>query len=136
MTAAPFPSGLGDGVVLAGRLLLAAIFLHEAFDTLENYAATVAYMKAGGVPGLLLPAVIAVQAGGGLSVALGYRSGAAALLLAGFCLAAAVLFHAHFADRNQLLHFEKNLAMAGGFLLLWAHGPGRWALGAKAKAEG
>jgi putative oxidoreductase len=60
----------------------------------------------------------------------GYQTRVAALLLAGFCVAAAVLFHNKFADRNQLLHFEKDLAIAGGLLLLFAHGAGRWALDA------
>ncbi len=51
---------------------------------------------------------------------------AAAWLLAGFCLLTAVLFHCKFGERNQLLHFEKNLTMAGGFLILAIAGPGRF----------
>jgi putative oxidoreductase len=50
--------------------------------------------------------------------------------LAGFCLVTAVLFHTKFGDRNQLLHFEKDLAIAGGLLVLFAHGGGAWALDA------
>ena len=110
-------SALKQAAALAGRLLLAAIFLHEAWSKLTGYAGAVAYMQAFGVPGQLLPLAIAVELG-------------AALVLAVFCLATAVLFHAKFGDRNQLLHFEKDLAIAGGLLVLAAHGAGAWALDA------
>ena len=60
----------------------------------------------------------------------GYHTRTAALLLAGFCLATAVLFHGRLGDRNQLLHFEKDMAIAGGLLVLFAHGAGAWALDA------
>jgi putative oxidoreductase len=115
---------------LAGRLLLAALFLHEAFSKLAAYSAALAYMQAFGVPGELLPLAIALELGCGLLILCGYRTRAAALLLAAFCIATAVLFHTRFGDRNQLLHFEKDLAVAGGLLVLFAHGGGAWALDA------
>lgn len=120
----------GDAGALLGRLLLAAIFLHEAVAKLLAYPAAAAYADSHGVPALLLPAAVALEGGGSLLVLLGWRTRTASLLLAGFCLATAVLFHARFDDRGQLLHFEKNLAIAGGFLMLWAHGPGRWTVAA------
>ena len=86
---------------------------------LTGYSAAVAYMQAFGVPGQLLPLAIAVELGCGLLILLGYHTRAAALVLAGFCVAAAVLFHTKFGDRNQLLHFEKDLAIAGGLLVLF-----------------
>jgi putative oxidoreductase len=115
---------------LAGRLLLAALFLHEAWSKLTAYPAALAHMHAFGVPGQLLPLAIALELGCGLLILCGYHTRAAALLLAGFCLATAVLFHSKFGDRNQLLHFEKDLAVAGGLLVLFAHGGGQWALDA------
>jgi putative oxidoreductase len=87
-------------------------------------------LQAFGVPGQLLPLAIAVELGCGLLILCCYHTRAAALLLAGFCLATAVLFHGKFGDRNQLLHFEKDLAIAGGLLVLFAHGAGAWALDA------
>jgi len=119
-----------EAAALAGRLLLAALFLHEAVAKLTAYSAAVAYSEAFGVPGQLLPIAIAMEAGCGLLILAGYYTRAAALLLAGFCVATAVLFHARLGNRNELLHFEKDLAIAGGLLLLFAHGPGRWALDA------
>ena len=58
----------------------------------------------------------------------------AAVALAAFCVLAAVLFHANLADRSHLLHFEKDLAIAGGLLALFAFGAGRYSVdGALAK---
>ena len=81
-----------------------------------------------GVPGALLPAVIALELGCGLLIAVGWQTRIAALALAGFCVAAAVLFHNQLFDRNQLLHFEKDLALAGGLLVLAVAGGGRWSV--------
>src|SRR5262249_14252859 len=93
-------------------------------------AAAVAYMEAFGLPGALLPLAIGVELGCGLLIVIGYRTRVAALLLAGFCVATALLFHTRLGDRNQLLHFEKDLAIAGGFLVLAARGAGAYALDA------
>jgi putative oxidoreductase len=123
-------SHVTEAAALCGRLLLAAIFLHEAWAKLAAYDAALAYMKAFGVPEALLPAAIAVELGCGLLIVVGYQTRAAALLLAGFCVATAVLFHTRLGDRNQLLHFEKDFAIAGGFLVLFAHGAGAWAIDA------
>jgi putative oxidoreductase len=111
---------------LLGRLLLVAIFVHEGATLIGGYTSAAAYMQGFGVPGVLLPAVIALQLGGGLLIAVGAMTRLAALALAVFCILTAVLFHWNFAVRGELLHFEKDLAIAGGFLLLAACGPGRW----------
>ena len=123
-------STLMEAAAFAGRLLLAAIFLHEAWSKLTGYPAALAYMQAFGVPGQLLPFAIAVELGCGVLIVGGYHTRTAALLLAAFCLATAVLFHDRLSDRNQLLHFEKDIAIAGGLLVLFAHGAGAWALDA------
>ena len=124
------PKPVMEAAALAGRLLLAALFLHEAWSKLTAYSAAVAYSEAFGVPGVLLPLAIAVEAAGGLLILLGYWARPAALALAGFCVATAVLFHAKLGNRNELLHFEKDLAIAGGLLVLFARGAGAWALDA------
>src|ERR1700686_3406274 len=111
-----------EAAALAGRLLIAALFLHEAASTLAGYSAAVAYAQAFGVPGQLIPLAIAAEVGCGALILLGYHTRAAALLLAGFCVATAVLFHARLGNRNELLHFEKDLAIAGGLLVLFARG--------------
>jgi putative oxidoreductase len=111
-----------------GRALLAAIFILAGVNKLQGYDTTVAYMQQFGVPGLLLPATIALEVLGGIAVLAGFYARAAAIPLALFSLATAVIFHGNFADDVQLAVFLKNLAIAGGFLLLFAHGPGAWAL--------
>jgi putative oxidoreductase len=118
-----------DAGLLAGRCLLVFIFLHEGFGILGNYAPAAAYMQKSGVPALLLPAVIALQIGGGLLIVAGIMTRLSALAFAVFCVSTAVLFHWQFADRNQLLHFQKDLSIAGGFLVLACSGPGGWSLG-------
>ena len=118
-----------DAGLLAGRCLLVFIFLHESVGLLGNYAGAAAYMQKSGVPALMLPAVIALQLGGGLLISAGIMTRLSALAFAVFCVSTAILFHWQFADRNQLLHFQKDLAIAGGFLVLACSGPGGWSLG-------
>lgn len=120
-----------NAAALAGRLLLAAIFLLEGWSKLNGYAGAVAYMDKHGVPPALLPLVIAIELGAGAMIAIGWQTRLAALALALFCVLAALLFHADLGDRNQILHLEKDLAIAGGLLVLAAFGAGRYALGSR-----
>ena len=114
--------------LLTGRLLLSGIFLHEAFVKLGNTAGAVRYAEAYGMPRAAIPVAIAVELGCGLAVAFGLFTRAASLVLAMFCLATAAIFHTKLGETNQLLHFEKNLAIAGGFIVLAVHGAGRWSI--------
>jgi putative oxidoreductase len=117
-----------DLLALAGRLLLATLFLHEGVAILQGYAGAGRYIEQFGVPALLLPAVIALQIGAGLCLAAGWQTRLAAIALACFCVAAALIFHRNIAVRNELLHFEKDLAIAGGLMALAALGAGRWSI--------
>lgn len=113
---------------LAGRILLSVIFILAGANKIFGYAGTAAYMESQGVPGILLPAVIALELIGGLMVLVGWGTRWAALALAGFTLLAGAIFHNNIADQTQFIMLTKNLAIAGGFLLLFANGPGRYAL--------
>ncbi len=117
---------------LAGRILLSIIFLVAGIQKLAGYAATQAYMESMGVPGMLLPLVIALEIGGAVAIIVGWRTRLVALLLAGFSVMAAAIFHHAPGDNMQAILFMKNLAIAGGFLLLVARGPGEWSLDARA----
>ena len=110
---------------LAGRVLIALLFLLSGWGKIGGYAATQAYMQAKGVPGALLPLVILVELGGGAAIVAGLYTRAVALVLAGFCILAGLLFHAGSPDPIQQLMFLKNLAISGGFLFLVANGAGR-----------
>lgn len=103
---------------LAGRVLLAHIFVISGWSKIGAYAGTQAYMDSMGVPGALLPAVIAVELIGGLALIAGLQTRWAALALAAFSVVAAFLFHGNVADQMQLISFMKNLAIAGGLLVL------------------
>lgn len=123
-----YGSLLGPAMLLAGRLMLAWIFVHEGMLKLGAYDRAVRYAEAFGVPGATLPAAIAVEIGCGLLIALGLFTRSAAVVLALFCVATAMIFHAKLSETNQLLHFEKNIAIAGGFLVLAVHGAGPWSI--------
>lgn len=123
---------MNNVIILAARVLLAQIFLVAGFGKLgAGYAGTQGYMEAMGIPGMLLPLVIALEIGGGLALVAGFMTRWAALALAAFTVAGAVLFHANFGDQMQTIMFMKNFAIAGGLLLLYVHGAGAFSVDAK-----
>ena len=109
-----------------GRLLIGLPFAMSGLSKLTAYSTTIATIVAAGLP--LPPLAFAVAAtvelGGGLLLVLGYRVRPVALALAIFALATAVTFHNNFADQNQMIHFLKNVMMAGGLLQIVAFGAG------------
>jgi putative oxidoreductase len=117
---------------LIARLLLAPLFILSGVGKLTAAKGTIAYIAATGAP---LPEVgyalaIAVEIGGGILLLLGFKTRAAAGAIALFSLGAAVLFHSNFADQNQMIHFMKNVAIAGGLLQFVAFGAGAFSLDA------
>jgi putative oxidoreductase len=117
-------------IAFLGRLSMSYIFVLDGYGAIVNASGVAGYMEANGVSRKLLPLVIAVEFGGGLMVASGLGARSAAIALAGFCALTAALFHANGADPEQVINFQKNVAMAGGFLILVAFGPGDWSLDA------
>jgi putative oxidoreductase len=113
---------------LAGRIFLAAIFLISGLGKIGAYAGTAAYMASVGVPGALLPAVIAAEVLGAIAIIVGWKTRITSLLLAGFTLLSGLLFHSNFGDQLQMIMFLKNAAITGGFLLLVANGAGALSL--------
>ena len=117
-------SAFRKGTELAGRILLAVLFLLSGLGKIGNYSATAAYMSAAGVSTALLPLVIATEVGGAIAIIIGWKTRVAAFLLAGFTLVTALTFHNNFADQIQTVMFLKNVSIAGAFLLLVANGAG------------
>jgi putative oxidoreductase len=111
-----------------GRLLIALIFVFSGFGKIGQYAGTQAHMDSVGVPVILLPAVIGLEILGGLAIILGWHTRVAAFLLAGFSLLSAILFHSNFGDQMQMIMFLKNLALAGGFLMIVSLGAGPYSI--------
>lgn len=112
----------------AGRTLLASLFVISGLGKLSAYAGTAGYMEAMGVPGALLPLVIALEVLGGLAIVAGFKTRIVATLLAVFSIASAALFHNNLGDQIQQIMFLKNIAIAGGLLLLAARGAGGWSI--------
>jgi putative oxidoreductase len=117
-------------IELAGRLLIAWLFLHAGLDKITGYAGVQAHMVSAGVPGALLPLVIVLEVLGAVAIIVGYRTRLVAAALAVFSVVSALLFHAS-SDPMQQLMLYKNLAIAGGFLFLVVHGAGRWSIDAR-----
>jgi putative oxidoreductase len=117
-----------NAVLLAARLLLAFIFVHESVFLILNFDGAASATSKMGVPTVAFIATIVLQLFAGMAIALGIftRLGAAALAL--FCFLTAFMFHTHFGVRDELLHFEKDLAIAGGLLVLALHGVGDWSV--------
>ena len=117
-------------VPFAGRLLIGLPFAMSGLSKLGAYGATTAYIGAVGLPfpPLAFALAVAVELGGGLLLIAGFRARFVALVLALFSLATAVSFHNNFADQNQMIHFLKNVMMAGGLLQIVAFGAGALAL--------
>lgn len=112
-----------DGKIqLVGRVLLALIFIMAGIGKISDPAGTVGYMQSVGLPSILLWPTIALEVLGGIAVAVGFKTRYAAFALALFSIAAAVMFHRNFADQMQMILFMKNLAMAGGLMLLAVSG--------------
>jgi putative oxidoreductase len=110
--------------LFAGRLGLSLIFTLSGIGKVLAYHATEKVLIDHGLPPGLLPLVIFAELGGGLAVLCGLLTRWAAAGLFVYTLLAAVIFHNNFADHEQLINFMKNLAIAGGFLVLAVRGPG------------
>jgi putative oxidoreductase len=119
---------MNASLALFGRIGLSLIFIISGLGKISAYAGTQQYMESAGLPGALLPLVIALELGGGLAILTGAFTRWIALAMAAFALASAVVFHTHFDDAAQAINFWKNVAMAGGFLMVAAHGAGTLSL--------
>jgi len=111
-----------------GRILLALMFLLAGLNKISGYAGMQGYMESMGVPGALLPLVIALEVLGGILLMLGWHTRLTAFLLAGFTLLATFIFHSNLGDQTQMLFFMKNLSIAGGLLLVVSHGAGPYSI--------
>ncbi|MBI5719765.1 MAG: DoxX family protein [Burkholderiales bacterium] len=130
-------------VVVAGRVLLALIFIVAGFGKLTGLAGTAGYIASKGLP---LPSVLALGAGvlelvGGIALAIGFQARWSALALAAFTLVATLLFHNYWAmpaeqQMVQQLMFMKNLAIVGGLLFVFSLGAGPASLDARRETRG
>ncbi len=126
---------VSNGLALAGRILIAAIFILSGVAKAADPASTIGYISAAGLPfpQLAFVGAVLVELGGGVALVLGYRTRIVALALAIFSVLTAIGFHSALADQNQFIHFFKNIAMAGGLLQVVTFGGGRFSLDARSR---
>jgi putative oxidoreductase len=123
-----------DFAALAGRILLALIFLWSGVDKTVHFSGALGYVASAGLPfpDVLLALSIVVELGGGLALILGWKARWAAVLIFLYLIPVTAVFHnpggagAH--AQEQLIHMMKNLSIMGGMLMLAAFGPGAWSL--------
>jgi len=118
---------------LIGRILISALFLLNGIFKISNYDGTISWMESFGMPGILLIPAIILEIAGPVLIIIGYKTKLAAGFLSLFCIATAFIFHNDFANQMQLTSFLKNIALAGGFLILFVNGAKGFSLDNKFK---
>ncbi|GGA78397.1 membrane protein [Brucella endophytica] len=118
---------------LLGRILLSSLFIPAGFSKLMALSGTAGYFASKGLPAPMIVAILvgALELFGGLAILVGFQTRIASILLGLFTIAAAFVAHMDFADQGQLINFQKNLAIAGGFFVLAAMGAGALSLDAR-----
>jgi putative oxidoreductase len=124
-----------DGAALVARILLTVMFIYSGFGKMMGFEGTAGYIASEGlpVPQLLAIGAIAVELGAGVLLLVGYKARWAALAIFLFLIPTTLLFHNFWASppeqyQMQQINFLKNLTIMGGMLMVWAFGPGRFAL--------
>jgi len=122
-------------IEVLGRIFLSAIFLINGVGKIFSYEGTIQYMENFNVPGnLIIPAII-VEILFPILLIIGYHAKIAALVMAVFTIVVAIIFHTNFYDHMQFITFFKDIAIAGGFIIIFVNGPGRFSLDYKLKSN-
>ena len=113
-------------IPFAGRLLIGLPFAMSGLGKLAAIGPTTEMIRAAGLPlpPVALALAVIVELGGGLLLVAGFQARIVAAVLVVFAFATAVSFHSNFADQNQMIHFLKNVMIAGGLLQIVAFGAG------------
>ena len=111
-----------------GRVLLSALFLIEGLGKISMQEDVIMYMEDYGVPGILFMPATILEILFPLFLIVGYKTKWAASIMALFTFAVAIIFHTNFDEGMQIMFFLKDLAIAGGFMIIVAYGPGKISL--------
>ena len=124
-----------DWAALLGRLLLVILFFYSGFGKISGFQETAQDIAGHGLPfpQLLTALAILLELGGAIAIAIGWKTRWAAALLVLFMIVITPIFHKFWGippdqAMDQQIHFMKNVSILGGFLLLFAFGPGRYSL--------
>ena len=113
---------------LIGRIFISLIFLLAGIGKIFNYEGTIGYMESHGIPGYLLIPAIVIEILFPLLVIIGYKTKFSAMILSLFAILLAIIFHTDFSNQMQLMSFLKNFAIAGGFLIIFVRGAGKYSI--------
>ena len=113
---------------LLSRIFISLLFLINGYFRITNYDGTLEWMEGYNVPGILLIPAIILEFAAPILIIVGYKTKIAAFLLAAFCMTTALIFHADFSSQIQITSFLKNIALAGGFLLIVVNGAKKYSL--------
>ena len=115
-------------VEFVGRIFLSALFLIEGLGKISIQEDVIMYMEDFGVPGILFVPAVILEILFPLFLIVGYKTKWAASIMALFTFAVAIIFHTDFSDGVQMIFFLKDIAIAGGFMIIVAYGPGKISL--------
>lgn len=118
-----------------GRIFLSTLFLIEGTNKIFNYEETIQYMENFGVPGYLAIPAIILEILFPLLLIIGYQTKIAALVMMIFTIVVAIIFHTNFDDQMQFITFFKDIAIAGGFIIIFVNGAGKFSVDYKLKSN-
>ena len=113
---------------LLSRIFISLLFLINGYFKITNYDGTLEWMEGYNVPGILLIPAIILEFAAPILIIVGYKTKIVAFLLAAFCMTTALIFHTDFSSQIQITSFLKNIALAGGFLLIVVNGAKKYSL--------
>ena len=115
-------------IELLGRIFLSVLFLSEGIGKIFNYESAIEYMENFNVPGYLLTPAIIIDILFPILLIIGYRTKLSALVLSLYTIILALIFHTDFSNQIELVSFLKNFAIAGGFLIIFVNGAGKYSV--------
>ena len=115
-------------VEFLGRALLSTLFLVEGIGKISMQEEVIMFMDDYGVPEILFVPAIIIEILFPLLLIIGYRTKWAASIMALFTFTVAIIFHTDFSEGMQMIFFLKDIAIAGGFMIIVAYGPGKISL--------
>ena len=118
-----------------GRIFLSTLFLIEGTNKIFNYEETIQYMENFGVPGYLAIPAIILEILFPLLLIIGYQTKIAALVMMIFTIVVAIIFHTNFDDQMQFITFFKDIAIAGGLIIIFVNGAGKFSVDYKLKSN-
>tara|TARA_B100000925_G_C21920671_1_gene435710 strand:- start:525 stop:923 length:399 start_codon:yes stop_codon:yes gene_type:complete len=126
-------SKFDDYLDIIARVLMSGLFLINGYNKIIYFEGTVDWMAMYDLPAFFIYPAIILELFAPILIIFGYKTKLASLLLSGFCLLTAIIFLTDFSSQSELNGFLKNVALAGGFLLLTINGPKKFSLDNKVK---